>query len=76
MLRTHDMPVKPPPVKEVSLFDALQKEGFDLPSGAANVRLSAARGSVFVLSFDLLIEGEPLAKVGRALTRVAEGNLD
>lgn len=75
-MRTHDSPPLPEPVKEVSLFDALKFEGFDLPEGAANVRLSSARGSVFVLSYDLLIEGEALAKLGRALVRVAEGRRD
>lgn len=75
-MRTHDSPELPPLVKEVALKDALLKEGFDLPDGCGNVKLFLPGGDVFVLEYQIVVSKEKLGKLGRALARVGEGNLD
>lgn len=75
-MRTHDDSALPEGVRGVSLFEALEREEFALPKHCANVRLSVGGGQVFVLAYEVLVEGEDLAKLGRAIARVAEGNLE
>jgi hypothetical protein len=54
------------------LAEALKAEGFPLPDAVKQARLLMPAHGVFVIQYDVLVSGETLAQLGRALTRLAE----
>lgn len=74
--RTHDSEPVAEPVEPVSLQEALMKEGYELPDGCGNVMLRMLPPDVYVLSYEIVVRSEDLAKIGRALARAAEGRRD
>ena len=56
------------------LFKALKEEGFELPRECRDVLLVMPVDGVFVLRYEVMLTGEDLAKVGRALARMGNRN--
>lgn len=54
------------------LVDALREEGIELPPNCGDVELVMPVDGVIVLKYIELMTDERLAKLGRALTRLAE----
>ena len=73
--RTHDSAPRthgsPPQADRVTFREALAAEGLVLPERCVNVTLVEARDASFVLSFDWVVRGDDVARVGRALARMA-----
>jgi hypothetical protein len=55
-----------------ALYQALKDEGFDLPAECGDVVLEMPVNGVFRLRYEVLVMGEDLVKLGRALARVGE----
>jgi hypothetical protein len=54
------------------LVDALKAEGFPLPENCRHARLLVGVNTAFVMEYECNIADADLAKLGRALERVAE----
>lgn len=56
----------------IRLVDALKAEGIELPPNCADIELVMPVDGVIVLKYIELMTDDRLAKLGRALTRLAE----
>jgi hypothetical protein len=65
-------------INGISLYEALKAEGFELPPECGDVELVLPVDGIFALKFVEFIQGERLAKLGRALERLgkARGLID
>jgi hypothetical protein len=54
------------------LLQALKAEDYSLPEGCTEVRLVMGVNAGFLLQFDVYVNQRNLAKLGRALQRLAE----
>jgi hypothetical protein len=54
------------------LYDALKDGGFDLPEECSDVEMKMPADGLYALHYVVLLNGERLAKFGRALVRMAE----
>lgn len=55
-----------------ALKEALEAEGFPLPADCGEVRLVLGVHKAMMLEYDVFVSGENLARLGRALLRIAE----
>ena len=54
------------------LLDALKKEGFELPRNCGAIRLMMPVDDTFILNYDIVVDGEDLEKLGRALAAIGK----
>lgn len=59
-------------ITHVGLPEALEAEGFELPEACREVRLIMGIDEAFMLQFDVFLTPENMAKLGRALQKLAE----
>lgn len=56
-----------------TLYNALLAEGFELPKECSDVQLLMPVDGVYQLHYTVMLHGEDLAKLGRALAKLGEG---
>lgn len=57
-------------VSTINLYQALLAEGYKLPDNCRDVTLSLPAGDCIQLHYTIIVSGDDLVKVGRALVRL------
>ncbi len=55
-----------------NIVDALKAEGFELPKNCREARLVMGINQMFVVQYDVFLDGEDLARLGRALQQIGD----